>query len=360
MNVMIQPGIIRRFAVIAVLLLAGIGAIRAAGAEPPAESRLAAADIALIGEAYRLVKTLGAEVWPDFERTDAPVLYIKGERQYAVGFPTPLEGFVPLEGVTVAGRAVQVAPRSFPPALAAAFPLQGIHAAVLGTPAVLELSPPQWALKAAHEMFHVFQYRHGWLEKVAALEIGPRDQADWQLNFPFPYQDPDVAALMHLGSYPTCLAIGATTAADAVYNTGVAAEALAVLQGVLRSKTGDEKAWRYLLFQEATEGVAKYAERRIAEAAAAAGGRPAVEFSALPGCVPYGTVWTDDYAGQTFLVKHTGRVSRNRTKFYHLGLGKCLLLDRLDPAWKARYFEMGIWLPDLVDRAVRLQQESCR
>lgn len=360
MIVMIQPGIIRRFAVIAVLLLAGIGAIRAAGDEPPAESRLAAADIALIGEACRLVKTLGVEVWPDFERTDAPVLYIKGERQYAVGFPTPLEGFVPLEGVTVAGRAVQVAPRSFPPALAAAFPLQGIHAAVLGTPAVLELSPPQWVLKAAHEMFHVFQYRHGWLEKVASLEIGPRDQADWQLSFPFPYQDPDVARLMHLVSYPTYLAIEAPTAADAVYNAGVAAEALAVLQGVLRSKTGDEKAWRYLLFQEATEGVAKYAERRMAEAAAAASNGPAAEFRALPGYAPYATVWVNDYVGQTFLVKHAGRVAKSRTEFYHLGLGRCLLLDRLDPRWKARYFDAGVWLPELLDRAVRLQPESCR
>ena len=56
----------------------------------------------------------------------------------------------------------------------------------------------------------------------------------------------------------------------------------------------------------------------------------------------------------------TGRVARSRTEFYHLGLGKCLLLDRLEPAWKARYVDAGLWLPDLLDRAVRLQRESCR
>jgi hypothetical protein len=350
---------VRRFAVTAILFLAVTGAVWSADEESPAENRLAAADIALIGELYRLVETLGAAAWPGFERTDSPVLYIRGERQFAVGFPAPLEGYEPVPEMTVAGRAVQVAPRTLPAGLAASFPVQGVHAAVLGTPAVLELSPPQWVLKAAHEMFHVFQYRHDWIDKVASLEIGPRDQADWQLNFPFPYKDADVASLMHLVSYPTWLAIEAPTAADAVYNAGVAAEARAVLQGVLRSKTGDEKAWRYLLFQEATEGVAKYVERRMA-AAAAAGGEPAAAFSALPGCVPYGTVWADDYAGQTFLVKHAGRVAKSRTEFYHLGLGKCLLLDRLDPAWKARYFEMGLWLPDLLDQAVRLQRQSCR
>jgi len=56
----------------------------------------------------------------------------------------------------------------------------------------------------------------------------------------------------------------------------------------------------------------------------------------------------------------TGRVAKSRTEFCHLGLGKCLLLDRLDPRWKARYFDAGVWLPELLDRAVRLQPESCR
>jgi len=38
--------------------------------------------------------------------------------------------------------------------------------------------------------------------------------------------------------------------------------------------------------------------------------------------------------------------------FYHLGLGKGLLLDRPMPDWKTRYFAPGVWLDDLVFAAL--------
>ncbi len=310
----------------------------------------------LIAEAFHLVETLGDGVWPGFARTNAPVLYVVGEREYAIGFPRPLSGFEAMAGTTVAGRSVQVAPRTHAPDLGAGSEVQGVPAVVIGTPEANGWSPTQWALKASHEMFHVFQGLHGLKDKVATLEIGPRDDAaSWQLVFPFPYEDPDVARLLHLASYPTFLAIEASSDEDVAYNAGVAADALAVLKRVLLAKTGDERAQRYMLFQEATEGGAKYVEHRMAQRAAT-GYEPTAEFVSLPRAAAYADVWKTDYAGQKFLVKHAGRVTKSRTEFYHLGLGKCLLLDRLDPMWKQRYFDPGAWLPDLVDAAVRAQQ----
>jgi hypothetical protein len=343
----------------ALLLPAGTSALLGACAATPAScsDALPAPGPALIAEALHLVETLGDGAWPGFGRTNAPVLYIAGEHEYAVGFPRPLEGFEAVAGAMIAGRSVQEARRAHEPNLAAAFPVQGVDAVVIGTPDALGWSSTQWTLKASHEMFHVFQHLHGWDDKVASLEIGPRHDADWQLNFPFPYKDPDIGRLFHLASYPTFLAIEASSPADAAYNAGVAADALAVLKGALLVKTGDERAQRYMLFQEATEGVAKYVERRIAEVAAAGGYKATTEFLSLPGFVEYARVWQANYAGQRFLVKHAGRVAKDRTEFYHLGLGKCLLLDRLDTTWKERYFDPGVWLPDLIEAAIHAREE---
>jgi hypothetical protein len=314
---------------------------------------LPTADAALIGEAFHLVETVGDRAWCGFGQIHAPLLYVAPDREYAIGFPELLEGFEMAPGTMIAGRSVQKGPRTHDPTLTASFAVGGVGAVVIGTPETLGLSPTQWILKAAHETFHVFQHLHGLDDKVASLEIGPRDNADWQLNFPFPYQDPDIGRLFHLMSYPTFLAIEASSAADAAYNVGVAAEALAVLRSTLQAKTGDNKAERYMLFQEASEGGAKYVELRIAEAAADRTYEPTVAFQALPGFVDYARVWEASYANQLFLVKHAGRLTKSRTEFYHLGLGKCLLLDRLDLTWKERYFDAGVWLPDLIEAAMQ-------
>lgn len=42
----------------------------------------------------------------------------------------------------------------------------------------------------------------------------------------------------------------------------------------------------------------------------------------------------------------------DETRFYYTGMAQAVLLDRLDPAWKARLFEPGIWLEDLLAEAV--------
>ncbi len=50
--------------------------------------------------------------------------------------------------------------------------------------------------------------------------------------------------------------------------------------------------------------------------------------------------------------KHAGRAAQSRTAFYHLGLGKGLLLDKLMLDWKTRYFAPGVWVDDLLMEAL--------
>lgn len=46
--------------------------------------------------------------------------------------------------------------------------------------------------------------------------------------------------------------------------------------------------------------------------------------------------------------EHAGRATRDRNAFYHLGMGKALALDRVDPRWKKQYFAARVWLDDLL------------
>ncbi len=306
-------------------------------------------DTALLGEAYHLVNTLGETLWPGWSAIELPVVYVSGDSEFAVGFSKKIEGFRTLPAIERLPGKLQVRKRTFSPQMAASFYVEGVPAVIIGTPEALETGPTDWVLTAAHEMFHVLQYRRGSGDKVAALEIGPRNDPSWQLDFPYPYDDSDVMRLMHLEGYTLFLAVTADES-DAKYNTGAALEAAEVLRSFLRERTGDDRAFDYARFQEWNEGVARYTEHRLAELAATGDYRPTAAFAALEDAESFGELWESEKS-QAFLVKHAGRAARSRTVFYHVGLGKELALDRVLPGWKETYFAPDVWLDDLLAEA---------
>jgi peroxiredoxin len=218
----------------------------------------------------------------------------------------------------------------------------------MGTPSALEKSTGAWSLTASHEMFHVLQASRGETQKVAQLKIGSEADPSWQLDFPFPYKDADVMRLIHLQSYPIYLAVTEKDEATSKYNAGTAIEAIRVYRSFLRRQSPDNKFYDYSQFQELAEGIAFYTEYKMAEAAANGDYQPTDAFRKLPNYKSYQQVWEEEYKNRLFLVKHAGRAAKSRTAFYHLGLGKGLLLDRLMPDWKTRYFAPNVWIDDLV------------
>jgi hypothetical protein len=281
------------------------------------------------------------------------MLYITPEYEFAIGFPKRLEGFRPLGDSRREGATVQFRARTIDPHLAASFPLEGVPVLVIGRPAALEKSPNTWVVTAAHEMFHVLQYQRGSMRRVAALKIGPESDASWQLNFPFPYKDDDVMRVVHLQGHLAYLAARADDAAEARYSAGTVLDATAVYRDVLARLDPSGRSANYSRFQEWNEGTAFYTEVKMAEAAARPGYQPTPAFLKLPGATSYRDLWETTYRNKLFLAKHAGRAARSRTAFYHLGLAKCLLLDRLDPGWKTRYFGPDGWLDDLLEKALR-------
>ena len=332
-------------------LIASFGAPARAG-QP---SALPERDALVIAEALHLWQSAGERCWSGWTRIAMPIIYVKADHEYAIGFPMELKDATALGRDPVLGRAVQVRPRTQSPTSAASFDVEGIHAVVIGTPESLQWTPTHWVIKAVHEMFHVLEGHRGSASKTADLEIGPKnDAASWQLTFPFPYEDLNVMRLVHLRGYLLYVACTSTEVGDVRYAAGTALEAARVLQATLTEKTGDDRAYRYAKFQELSEGIAYYTEYRMAELAADEAYKPLGAFRSLPGVIPYDEYWAD-YKNQLFMVKHAGRAVRNRLMFYHLGLGTGLVLDRLLPDWKDRFFAPTMWLDDLLAEAVGSQ-----
>jgi peroxiredoxin len=324
----------------------------AVNARQRASPQLSRQDAIRIAEAYHLWKSLGERIWAGWTDVPMPLLYITTDYEYAIGFPKSLAGFQPLERSSLINESIQLRRRILDPNLSASFPIDGIHAVVIGTPAALEKSSGEWTLTVTHEMFHVLQYARGASEKIKALALGSESDASWQLNFPFPYKDTDMMRLIHLQSYPIYLAVNGTDESEIKYNAGTAVDAVRVYQSVLQRQSPDGKFYKYSQFQEWTEGIAFYTEYKMAEAAANANYQPAAAFQQLPDYKSYQQIWDESYKGRIFLVKHAGRAAQSRTAFYHLGLGKGLLLDRLMPDWKTRYFAPNVWLNDLLMTAL--------
>ncbi len=161
-------------------------------APPPAD-----ADLLRLQEAFRLAQTIAPRVWNGFAADDAPIVLIRGEFEYVLNDDVAPDGF---EKMTQSFRAhpIYARPRTFPPGLEASFPAIGRDAVVIGVPEVSGRTAAGWSIIVCHELFHVYQRRHGMAEKIASLNIGPRNDANWQLNYPFPYKTERVVRALNL------------------------------------------------------------------------------------------------------------------------------------------------------------------
>jgi peroxiredoxin len=306
----------------------------------------------VIAEAYHLWKSLGGKLWPGWNEIEMPMLYITQDYEFAIGFPRSLQGFQMQLQNEILGKTVQVRKRILAPDLTASFPIDSIPAVVIGTPTAIEASSGQWVFTALHEMFHVLQFSRGEQDKVAELNLGPQSDASWQLNFPFLYKNEDVMRSIHLQGYLLYLTATSTNEVDSKYNAGTALDSIKVYRAFLKQQDEMGQLYKYSIFQEWKEGVAYYTEYKLAEAAATQGYQPTKDFQKLADYKSYQQLWDETYKNRIYLVKHAGRAARSRLAFYHIGLGKGILLDHILPDWKNRYFAPRVWLDDLIIEAL--------
>jgi len=109
--------------------------------------------------------------------------------------------------------------------------------------------------------------------------------------------------------------------------------------------------------REWVEGIGRYAELSVYQLGQASSGYvPVAEMLEYPRFHQYKKFdqrWTREIDQMTWLA-----ADGDETRFYYTGMAQAVLLDRLDPDWKHRLFEPGVWLEDLLAEALSTAGEN--
>ena len=295
-----------------------------------ADEQLPAEDGIRIREFYRLSAQIQDQIWPEWSNTPAPLLLVTANTEFLTHHPAPPAQFKKIADDLFAR------PRQFSTNFLATFP-------AFGPPSVIVVGEPQntsskssthWLITLMHEHFHQLQNgKPGYFVTVDGLGLSRGDQTGmWMLNYAFPYEKPELGQ-------------GFTRLRDLLLETvnetdndkfkELANQYVQERRKFFALLSSDDH--KYLAFQIWQEGIARYTEIKAAEAAAKY--KPTPEFAALADFEPFA-----DHArqarAQTFAeLKKVGLGTTKRAVFYPFGAAEGLLLDRLNPAWKATYFE---------------------
>ena len=310
--------------------LTTILAVSIAAATTPAPGL--GADLAAI---RREARSSGEAIWPGYGSAPFGFLLIDGNTETLL-CQAPSPGFTPAGRDEATGCERHVRPRSgLPEGLLAAMPVFGPPSTiVMGTPQATGLAPARWRLTILHEHFHQWQSSlPAYYERVAALDLAGGDETGmWMLNYPFPYDRPDLVSAY-------AAAAGALHEAIAARGTPRFLDRLGHYLERRRAfaSAAGERHWRYMEFQLWQEGVARWTEIAIGRASA----DPALRAEAAA------------REGELIVeLRRPDLAASGRTVAYPLGAGEAMLLEACGPAWRARYPQL-LALGPLIEEAGR-------
>jgi hypothetical protein len=308
------------------LLLVGLSVVAQETSTTP---QLPAQDATRIKEFYKLTSSIQDLVWPNWSRAPAPLLLVTSETEFLTHHPEP-----PKEMRKV-GEDVYARPRQFPTNFQATFPAFGPPAViVVGEPAntASKTSTP-WLFTVMHEHFHQLQWAQpDYLAKVNALDLSRGGTTGmWMLNFPFPYEKPEVARAF---SQLRDLLLRVLNEPDDAAFTKLAKEYMEQRKKFFGQLSADEH--KYFSFQLWQEGMARYTEVKSAEAGTKY--HPIDEFAALPDFESFASYGAKARSNTLSELKQADLGTWKRTVVYSFGAAEGFLLDRVNPKWKDEYF----------------------
>lgn len=308
-------------------ILACLTAAERAGAQA---AHLEPSDVAAIREARHLATSLGPTVWHTWSGADrAPLVYRAGGREFFLEWPGGAPpGAERTDGVA-GGQSAWVRPIASTDAVQATMDYEGVYTVVISAPAPGD-DASLWALKAAHEFFHVFQGPQRAIDPFVGAFKNFND-----LTFPFEYQRPAVRAALRLEGEILFRAATAADSADIGLTTlPRLAKQVRVVDSAIFSSP---EHLAYKDWTEWSEGVARYTERRLADLARDARYAPVAEFRRHFPSADYAKTWRASYANALNPIRFVGEGFSTRTVFYYTGMAKAYALDRLNPSWKDRF-----------------------
>jgi hypothetical protein len=331
---------------------------------PAKADSLAPLDKARLAEALHLKAALGDAVWPGFGGLDMPVLVWHEANSFLVQIPAAPSGWETVPGDSFQGEAYYRNPNYNPENFA--MEIDGVWAASMATkgetdrfiqqvfrdllPDFLELFFPFRLLSlnseiqisgVVHESYHVYQ---------AITAAGKFSQAESSYARAGNYWEID-AQMQPAWENEIELLIAAVEGENAQDTKRKTVEFLDQ-RGKRRSgsqltsdQIGFEKEIEWL------EGLAKYVELAIWEAAAASR-----QYQPLPEMESDGSF--KEY--QTFERRWRLEIdqarrqaaTRDDVRFYYTGMLQARILDRLMPGWKPRVLEEGVYLEELLREAI--------
>jgi hypothetical protein len=299
--------------------------------------RLTQVDRIRLAEAFRLGDQIGDRVWPGWTKAPFAVLLVTPETEFLIRHPKPSPDFTKIGYDSLLKSDVYYRKRTFPAHFLATFPaVNGISTIVVGQAenTSARTSTP-WVITLLHEHFHQLQdSQPTFYADVNALNLSRGDQTGmWMLNYAFPYERNEVQEQFVLMSKLLAEAIQAGAGARGRGNR--VRDYLKARKKFQAMLVPDD--YKYISFQFWKEGIARYTEYRAAQLAAA-GFRPSKEFRSLRDYRSFVAVARELHDGIFHQLATQKLGETKREVVYSYGAAEGLLLDRIRPGWRRKYF----------------------
>lgn len=284
-----------------------------------------------IAEAYRIADRFADSVWTGWSETPFVIMLVDNDYEFLIGHTPTTDDFAPLGYDEILKQEVYYRNRTYDKGLLATFPaVGGIPTVVIGLPENTGLNSAGWTITLLHEHFHQYQMTNpDYFSSVESLNLSNGDQTGmWMLNYPFPYGSQEAGE--HLLKVNELLSTLIVDYDEAKYNEYVAG------RQKLKEIFGDEN-YRYYSFQLWQEGLARYTEMKLMEKLND-GYEPTKAFQNLSDYQPMNEIIIYAFKELQQTLKNAKLSEYERVLFYTIGAGEGLLLDKVNPAWKEKYF----------------------
>ena len=287
-------------------------------------------DAVRIREFYRLASQIQDQIWPNWSQAPTALLLVTVDQEFLTHHPVPPQDFKEV------GNGFYARPRQFSTNLLATFP-------AFGPPSVIVIGEPKntssktstpWLITLMHEHFHQLQNAQpAYYQAVRDLGLSDGDPSGmWMLNYPFPYENRNVA---HSFAKLRDMLLTAVNETDNGKAANLAKKYMQERKKFFAQLSPNDK--KYFDFQLWQEGVARYTQIKAAEAAGQY--KPTSQYTVLSDFEPFGTYAAKARTETLKELQQADLRKWKRTVVYSFGATEGLLLDRVNPKWKDEYFK---------------------
>ncbi len=288
-----------------------------------------------IKEAQQISYQLGGLIWSGYNDPPFSILYITDEYEYLIEHYYQPDDFERMEYDTIIHSTLHRRKTQMNKGFLATFPFAGLNTIVIGTPENTGLNSTEWIITLLHERFHQYQYSSPkYMIETNELGLSNGDETGmWQLNYPFPYKNPQV--VKSYNEYTEAL-YAAVKAIDTEQWITLKDKFLKQRQAFKESLSPND--YKYISFQWYQEGIARYTEyaflERIVEEY-----EPTEEVKSLGDFVPFDSYKKEFFEKHIESVRNLKLEEVGRITVYDVGFAEALILRELNPDWDRNYLK---------------------